>query len=440
MLFSLEALRAKEGDCLLLHWRPKASEAPRLAVIDGGPKGVFEANLQPRLKEISTKRAAKPLPIDVLMVSHVDADHITGVQALLSDAVREVDNNVPAAKRLFKVSRLWHNTFNDIVGDKANAYYNGLATVGLLATVDGEPKKELEEPLTKNLTAKGLKGDHAEFVAEDVAALLASQAQGRDLRLLYEGLRTAGAIKFKLNATGGAAAFTSLLKLGSAWAPFELEGGLQVGIVGPLDAEIAELQNDFDKYIQSKGLSVEALLAAYADESIPNLSSIVCMVGMRGAGGTGVTALLTGDARGDKILSGLEKAGVKVAGQSLHVNVLKVPHHGSNRNVEPAFFKHITADHYVFSGDGKHGNPDRDTLEWLLKARGTAAKYTIHLTYSLADIDQKHKAELQAKNKPWKPAAHSLVDLFAAVGGQYSATWNDGKRCLIELGDEKIAW
>lgn len=440
MLFSLEALRAREGDCLLLHWRPKASDTPRLAVVDGGPKGVLEASLLPRLKQIATTRAAKPLPIDVLMISHVDADHITGVQGLLSDAVRELDNNVPAAKRQFKVSRLWHNTFNDIVGDKTDAYYNGLASVGLLATVDGEPKKELETPLTKHLQAKGLSDDHAEFVAEDVAALLASQAQGRDLRLLYEELRTAGAIKFKLNATGGGSAPTSLLKMGSSWAPFELEGGLQVGIVGPLDAEIAQLQKDFDKYIKDKGLSVEALLAAYADESIPNLSSIVCMVGMQAGGGTGVTALLTGDARGDKIVAGLEKAGVKKAGQSLNVNVLKMPHHGSNRNVEPAFFQHIIADHYVFSGDGKHGNPDRNTVEWLLKARGPAAKYTIHLTYSLQQIDQTHKAELQDKNKSWKPAVHSLVDLFDTVGSQYSATLNDGNRCLIELGDEKIGW
>lgn len=440
MLFSLEALRAREGDCLLLHWRPKAGDTPRLAVVDGGPKGVLEASLLPRLKQIATKRAVKPLPIDLLMVSHVDADHITGVQRLLSDALREVDTNVPATKRQFKVGRLWHNTFNDIVGDGTDAYYNGLASVGLLATVDGEPKKELEEPLTKNLKAKGLKDGDAEFVAEDVAALLASQAQGRDLRVLYEGLRTAGAIKFKLNATGGAAASTSLLSMGAAWAPFELEGGLQVGIVGPLGAELAQLQKDFDKYIKDKGLSVEALLAAYADESIPNLSSIVCLVGMPGGGGTGATALLTGDARGDKILTGLEKAGVKSPGQSLHVNVLKVPHHGSNRNVDPAFFQHITADHYVFSGDGRHGNPDRDTLEWLFTARGPTAEYTIHLTYSLQEIDQTHKAERQAKGKPWKPAVHSLVDLFATAGPQYTAKLNDGKRCLIELGDEKVVW
>jgi hypothetical protein len=41
----------------------------------------------------------------------------------------------------------------------------------------------------------------------------------------------------------------------------------------------------------------------------------------------------------------------------MHVDILKGPHHGSNRNVERIFFKRITADHYVFSGNGEHGNP-----------------------------------------------------------------------------------
>jgi hypothetical protein len=401
---------------------------------------VYEDTLLPRLQQVAASRPGKPLPIDMLMVSHVDADHISGVQKLLSGMAREVDNNVPVANRLLKVNRLWHNTFNDIVGDKNNAYYNGLASVGLLATVNGEPRKELEAPLTANLKAKGLSPDRAEFVAENVAALLASQAQGRDIRALYEKLRTAGAIKFKLNATTGGSGQSSLLKLGQQWAPFPLEGDLQVGLLGPLDVDIAALQQDFDQYIQSKGLSVEALLAAYADESVPNLSSIVCLVGMPNGSGAGPTALLTGDARGDKILLGLEKSRVKKSGQSLHVNILKVPHHGSNRNVEPAFFEDITADHYVFSGDGKHGNPDRETLQWLLEARGPNAKYTIHLTYSLAEIDAKHRADMEAKGKTWTPNVHSLATLFEDFTGKHSATLNDGKRCLIELGDEKISW
>ena len=94
----------------------------------------------------------------------------------------------------------------------------------------------------------------------------------------------------------------------------------------------------------------------------------------------GKRILLTGDARGDKIIQGLELVGALKPQETMHVDVLKMPHHGSDRNMETSFLERIIADHYVFSGDGEYGNPERATLEMLLKARGDA-NYTIHLTY-----------------------------------------------------------
>ena len=57
----------------------------------------------------------------------------------------------------------------------------------------------------------------------------------------------------------------------------------------------------------------------------------------------------------------------------MHVDLLKVPHHGSANNLDDDFFERITADHYVFSGNGEHGNPERETLEMLFDARGERA-------------------------------------------------------------------
>ena len=56
----------------------------------------------------------------------------------------------------------------------------------------------------------------------------------------------------------------------------------------------------------------------------------------------------------------------------MHVDILKVPHHGSSNNLDNDFFERITADHYVMSGDGEHGNPERESIEMLFKARGKA--------------------------------------------------------------------
>ena len=50
------------------------------------------------------------------------------------------------------------------------------------------------------------------------------------------------------------------------------------------------------------------------------------------------------------------------------MDVLKVPHHGSVRNVSRDFFKTVTADKYVISANGKYGNSDLDTPVWIVEA------------------------------------------------------------------------
>lgn len=46
MLFSLDVLRARKGDCLMLHYGPE--DDPRLILIDGGPsEGLCAASQTP---------------------------------------------------------------------------------------------------------------------------------------------------------------------------------------------------------------------------------------------------------------------------------------------------------------------------------------------------------------------------------------------------------
>ena len=78
--------------------------------------------------------------------------------------------------------------------------------------------------------------------------------------------------------------------------------------------------------------------------------------------------LLTGDARWDEVLSGLEAAGLLDGTGGIHVDVLKVQHHGSLRNSKPEFFQRVTADTYVISANGRYDNPDVDTLLWIVDA------------------------------------------------------------------------
>lgn len=183
--------------------------------------------------------------------------------------------------------------------------------------------------------------DDEEF---DAARVLANIPQGRELRLNAEFLNWKVNKSFKgklIMATTNAKTVT-------------LKGGLQFTVVGPMKEELQALQKKHDAWLRErkkKKKSSEAALAAFTDKSISNLSSIVLLAKVDSDAGP-KTMLLTGDARGDKILEGLQLVGLLGDGNAstMHVNLLKVPHHGSANNIEISFFKRITADHYVFSG------------------------------------------------------------------------------------------
>ena len=192
-----------------------------------------------------------------------------------------------------------------------------------------------------------------------------------------------------------------------------LAHGLSVSVIGPTAEQIAELRRKWREESMSE-------LAAFLDENVLNLASIVLVVA-RGR----KRMLLTGDARGDHILLRLMDAGV-LTGETAHFDVLKVPHHGSDRNVTPDFFRRLPADHYIVSGNGKHGNPELATLRMLAEARG-AAPYTVHFTYR----DGEH--ELGQRIRTWKAeqkaAGHPVTTAFPKP---------DTRSLLVELGNEKL--
>ena len=443
MLFTLEALPAEEGDCLLLHWGTrKGGKQPTIALIDGGPGLVYDKHLRPRLDDLVKNLGIPQLTLELVMVSHMDSDHIVGIKKLLRALRREIDDNAPAASRTIRMTRLWLNVFNDVLNDSVDSYYKTL-TGKLQASVDSKPSPKLIEELEKKFRDKDEDEEEAAFDARNVAAVLAGHGEGRsvrdDHRFLLEQGQTA-TLNHPFAGDGGSA---TLITLEKTPKPLKLKN-LKITITGPSDQEIEALQKEFDKYIEEKGLTAEAVLAAYADKSVKNLSSIVCYVEF-GTGAAKKTMLLTGDARGDLILEGLKKKKL-LKGGKLKVDLLKVPHHGSDNNATAEFFQQITADTYVLSGDGQHGNPERETLGWITEARGKDAEFDLVLTYDIAHIDDNRKKEYEKKQKrkkpekqvPWNHDTMSLATFFAekeAAGYKFTKQFGARK---VDLGDEKV--
>jgi len=432
MIFTLEVLKAFEGDCLLLHWGDRAN--PRLAIIDGGPGSTYENHLRKRLDEIVEARNGGPIDVEFAMVSHVDNDHIVGIDKLFGVLRSEVQNN---KARPLRVKRLWHNTFDDIVGNKLDAHFQAF-TAAFTASAEGGLPPDAVEPIAKRLEEELGDKDEAEHIAYDISMVLAGHKEGRNLRDKHAYLRQQNAIG-ELNAPFSLGGHGTLITAQRTPEPIELNG-LKIHIVGPREEEIEALQAAFDEYLLEKGLATaEAALAAYADTSVPNLSSIVCMVSVK-IGGKMRTMLLTGDARGDHMIEGLRKADYLdgSAEEHLHVDILKVPHHGSDRNVRADFFEQISADTYVLSANGKHGNPDRPVIEWIIASRDKEDDYHIVLTYPVAALDQKREEVRGAK---WDRETESLEILFKKCRDEgYNFKVTTDAPMPLELGDETINW
>lgn len=342
MVFSLEALAAFHGDSLLLHYGDPAS--PQTVLIDGGPGQTYNKSLRPRLKELRQQLvdagslgAGDPLPLALAMVSHIDDDHIDGMLQLAEDT----DGGLGLAGQASWVdaAEFWLNSFDDVTG----------ATGGQTASI--VPPSE-----------------HA----DQSTAVVASVAQGRALRSQVEVLG------WPLNPAP--AATDGLVQAPAAGGiAIDLDADTSLLIVAPQADDVERFRKEWAKQMEKIKAkeTTPAEVASVLDKSVWNLSSIVCLV-RQGDN----TILLTGDANGDHVRAALTAAGLTDAGGKLHMNVLKLPHHGSERNVDQAFFDHLTADHYVISADGKYDNPDTPTLEYIVKSRGAATgDYTIHLTY-----------------------------------------------------------
>ena len=94
-MIELTLLPGKDGDCLLLSYGDGA--ARRRVLVDGGRAATYQ-ELAPVLA------ALDPPGLDLLVVTHVDQDHVLGVLALFADPAR-----VP-------VREVWFNGFDHLKG------------------------------------------------------------------------------------------------------------------------------------------------------------------------------------------------------------------------------------------------------------------------------------------------------------------------------------
>ena len=238
MFFSMDVLRARKGDCLMLHFG--SEQDPHLILIDGGPSDVYQPFLKPRLQKIHETRdldEQEPLAVDVVMVSHVDDDHIKGIL----DLTKEQRTKSPDVR--LDVTSLWHNSFDDLLKTKPAELVAGFGTASVAETAaQGEAGIDSGSVLASFGAA--MRADDTEIEDEDMhqtIEVLSSIPQGRTLRDDAKALGWKPNHKFK----------GKLILAAKAAKPVTL-GDLKVTVVGPMQPELEALQEQHDEWLRAQ--------------------------------------------------------------------------------------------------------------------------------------------------------------------------------------------
>jgi beta-lactamase superfamily II metal-dependent hydrolase len=361
----LTVFQSDKGDCLLL-----TGAGNERVLVDGGMSKSYTAHVAPALGAL---RAAGH-SLDLVYVSHIDEDHIAGVLKMMDDLVAwrvhdfQVANGnpthkAPKALRPPEVGAIWNNSFHDQTGKNAGKIEDMLAaSAAVLAGAEDE-----------TLAAVGQRN-------QDLANSI-PQALSLSRRI---GPKQLG---IPLNAP-----FGSKLAMVREPAAAIAVGGIQFSVLAPFEADLRKLRTDWNRWLEANEDVVEEIRRKAADDqellgnevvrlmarleaeakvlgnrkkvTPPNLASLMLL-----AEENGKTVLLSGDGHHSDILKGLAHYGKLDAQGRIHVDVLKVQHHGSEHNIDKPFCESVTADHYVFCGNGGDENPDLDVVETLIRAR-----------------------------------------------------------------------
>lgn len=314
IMYRIHVLPAQRGDALWIEYGTE--DAPRHVLIDGGITATGRDHLRKRVEELGT-----PLHFELLVVTHIDLDHIQGILQFLEDLPGGI-------------------TFGDI-------WFNGwdqMKAIGL-------------EPMG---VKEGIR--LSEILKKRHKATWNKAADGRAIALESDGGVVAYSLDGGMNLTVLGPAHEQLVKLRERWDDVieefgaaeeaEVNGGQPPG----LDLEIPGLEPmgpiDVQELAESKFTE---------DDAIPNGSSIALVLEYAGR-----KALMLGDAYPSVIANSLRMLSPN---ERFKVDVVKIAHHGSRNNTDRALASLLSAPVWIFSSNGASNtkHPHKEAVARVLR-------------------------------------------------------------------------
>lgn len=342
MGFELRVLKANHGDSILISGNFDGQY--RNILIDGGPSKAFEyQNIAGDLKKALTRIKEKNQCIDLLILTHVDDDHIDGLlsgfkkNGFLGDMTKEV----------------WFNSGKLIFEHFEESY--------------DDSNLVLLKPLPGSNTSIGQGVKFEEYLEE--------------LHIWYHPLIKSGdhlekfGIKFQILSP-------SIDKLGKLLVKWEKEHP---------DTLTSSSQNDYEQSFSDLLDNDEF----EEDNSIHNGSSIAFIFEYEQK-----SILFLGDAPPSTVVESLMTLGY-TEGNPLRLDYMKVSHHGSKANTNDELLKLVECDNFIISTDGsKHNLPNKKTIARIVRAFPTANLIFnyYHLVDKIFTIDELNDEEFTANS------------------------------------------
>ena len=316
MIFNIHFLPARYGDCIWLEYG--TTDKLHHVLIDGGTAGTK--------KDIKQMLAVLPADtvFDLLVVTHIDRDHIEGILSILEEDELSIT-----------VNEIWFNGWKHLPED-------GTETLG------AEQGERLSAAILKHRIPWNTGFDGAAIVIPDEGSLpVISLPDGMKLTLLSPTV-------------------AGLKKLRAKWRDEIEEAGLEPGF----GLVISETDNDDE--IVSLGPNIpdiEALLMEpfEEDNAAANGSSIAVLSEYDGK-----KILLAGDAHPTTVLNALKRKFVN----KVKLDLVKLSHHASKGNTSPDLLQFLDCSSYAISTNGSiFHHPSQVTLARILDIHGHGMKF-----------------------------------------------------------------
>ena len=345
-MLSIKLVPAEYGDCIIVSI---GKECQYNILIDGGLSKTYQKHIKSEIRHIKEKEQK----IDLIICTHMDNDHISGLIQVLKQTNRDLIRNV------------WYNGFLQIIDSQFYSQKENIYT-------------DKDNEILDEIISQGIVSDEEHEIGIN---------EGMSLGVLIEEN------KIPLNSIVGGQAICSELVENR----YEIAPNIFITILGPSKNSIIDLEEYWKKDMVSRDYlfrvsdkiklteafeyQMERIKSLYSNESFnvsesEDLAKYICELTERDGSIVNKSSisfileyndekyLFLGDAVIDEaVLKNIEN----VVGFEYHFSAIKLPHHGSRYNITHDFINRYSADeYYCLTNSVKYSHPDLEVLAAIL--------------------------------------------------------------------------